>query len=161
MEDEILLRVTELRAADEERCEDIKKELLELAKSYGPSNTISLLESVKDGERLPVQWELEEVIEMLEPTKNNAKKVTEEEEDDPTNRRLRGSELELYYNDPRGIRLFKSKVDDRWVLMQLDPRTGGMLQNEISGQKAAGIVQQLMGSPYWVKRPPGMSPPMQ
>ena len=45
----------------------------------------------------------------------------EEDEDDPSGRHLRMSESEHVYNDPGGIRLFKSKVDDRWMLMQLDP----------------------------------------
>ena len=148
--------IEQLREATDEQCEQIKAQIIAIAGEYGPSNTISLLESKKYEERLPVQWELDEVIEALEPTKKKGKKDNEDE-DDPSNRRLRSSELELYYNDPhRGIRLFKSKVDERWVLMQMDPRTGGMLQNELQAKDAHPIIQQLqmMGAPFWIKQPP-------
>ena len=122
------------------------------------------MESKKCSERLPVQWELDEVIEALEPAKKKVKQ-NDEDEDDPSNRRLRSSELEPYYNNPhQGIRLFKSKVDDRWLLLRPDPRTGGMVQEELKENdgKLNHIIQQLlmMGGPFWIKQPPIPQPPM-
>ena len=144
--------ISDLRKAvgDDNACERLKEELISLSEAHGRNNVVQFLESAKRTERLPVQWELEEVIEMLIPPK---KVVAQEDEDDPSQRRLRASELLLVYSDPRGIRLLKSKVDDRWVLMQMDPRTGGMMQQELTGQQGDELKLQLADSPYWVAQP--------
>jgi len=134
--------------ASEEETEDLKNQLIAMVDEYGKSNVVSYLEIAKRKELLTVQWEIDEVLEVINPPKQE-----EEKEDDPSTRRLRGSELELRYADPRGLRLYSSKVDERWVIMQMDPRTGGMMQQEIDGQKAEQIQQQLASSPYWISAP--------
>ena len=84
-------------------------------------NFTVLLESVKRDEILTVQWEIQDVLEELIPPED----AEEEEEDDPTKRPLRESELQMMAQVPQqGLVLFKSKVDTRWVLMQIDPYTG-------------------------------------
>jgi len=148
MEEKIQSIIKRLYNTSEEETEELKKQLISMVDEYGKSNVVSYLEIAKRKELLRVQWELEEVLEEINPPKK-----VEEKEDDPSQRRLRGSELELRYADPRGLRLYSSKVDDRWVVMQMDPRTGGMMQNEIDGQKAAQIQQQLAASPYWITTP--------
>jgi hypothetical protein len=143
--------IQDLRKAigDDDACERLKKELIQLSEAHGRGNVVQFLESEKRTERLPVQWELEEVIEVLIPPKEAEEPI----EDDPGERRLRASELLLVYSDPRGIRLLKSKVDDRWVLMQMDPRTGGMMQQELTGAQGDELKMQLADSPYWVAEP--------
>ena len=145
MEEIIQGIIKRLYNTSEEETEELKKQLISMVDEYGKSNVVSYLEIAKRKELLRVQWEIDEVLEEINPPQK-----VEEEEDDPSTRRLRGSELVLRYSDPRGLRLFSSKVDDRWVVMQVDPRTGGMMQQEIDGQKAAQIQQQLAASPYWV-----------
>ena len=71
--------------------------------------------------------------------------------DDPSSRPLRPSEIELVYSDPRGIRLYKSKVDDRWIVSQIDPRVGQPVTYELPGSEGERIKMQLAGSPYWLK----------
>ena len=151
MEEQIQAIVESFRSADDSQYESLRNQLVEIAQAYGVSNMVTFLESAKRAERLEVQWELEDVIDILEPPKQDKK--PDDDEDDPAGRHLRMSELELVYNDPRGIRLFKSKVDDRWMLMQLDPRSGQMMQQELNAEQGAHITSQLGGSPYWLKNP--------
>ena len=73
-----------------------------------------------------------------------------EEVDDPTTRPLRSSEMELVYDDPRGVRLYRSTVDTRWVLYQVDPRSGMPMQQELQAEEAEHVKRQLYGSPYWL-----------
>ena len=148
MEDIIQEIIKQLYSASEEECEALKEKLISLADTYGKSNVVSCLETKKRSELLSVQWEIDEVLEILNPPKK-----VEEEIDDPSTRRLRGSELELRYADPQGIRLFSSKVDSRWVISRMDPRTGGAMQQEINEAQAEQIIVQLAGSPYWIKPP--------
>ena len=140
--------IQKLYSASEEECEALKEKLISLAQTYGKANVVSCLETKKRAELLAVQWEIDEVLEILNPPKK-----VEEEVDDPSTRRLRGSELELRYADPQGIRLFSSKVDSRWVVSQMDPRTGGVMQQEIDADQADQLVMRLAGSPYWIKPP--------
>ena len=148
MEEIIQSIIKRLYHTSEEETEELKKQLISMVDEYGKSNVVSYLEIAKRKELLRVQWEIDEVLEVINPPQK-----VEEKEDDPSTRRLRGSELELRYADPRGLRLYSSKVDDRWVVMQMDPRTGGMMQQEIDSQKAAQIQQQLAASPYWINAP--------
>lgn len=142
--------IKKLYNASEEELDRLKQNLIALVDEYGKANVVSYLETAKRSELLSVQWEIDEVLEILNPPKEE---IEEEDEDDPSNRDLRMSELELCYADPRGLRLYQSKVDARWVVMQMDPRTGGMVKQEIQGDQAERIKQQLAGSPYWVKNP--------
>ena len=94
--------------------------------------------------KLPVQWEIEEVIDILDPPKEK-----EIEEDDPSQRQLRSSEITPIYQDPRGLSIFASKVDGRWVVMQMDPRS-----EECIAKRYQRIVlhksKQHSISPYWL-----------
>ena len=140
MEEIIQSIIKRLYHTSEEETEELNQ-LISMVEEYGKSNVVSYLEIAKRKELLRVQWEIDEVLEVINPPQ-----IVEEKEDDPSTRRLRGSGLKLRYADPRGLRLYSSKVDDRWVVMQMDPRTGGMMQQEIDSQKAAQIQQQLATS---------------
>jgi len=144
--------IVRLRETDDDDIRDeIKEEMVAFAAQRSKSEVREYLEVAMKEELLEVQWELEEVIETLSPPK----KVVEAEPepvDDPTSRALRPSEIELVYNDPRGIRLYKSKVDDRWVVSQIDPRVGQPVTYELPGSEAENIKSQLAGSPYWLKQ---------
>ena len=141
--------IKKLYSASEEETENLKQQLISLVDTHGKANVVSFLETAKRSELLAVQWEIDEVLDVLNPPKEES----EEEIDDPSTRKLRMSELTLRYNDPRGVRLFESKVDTRWVIMQIDPRTGGLMQQELDEAQAKGICQQLAREPYWVSTP--------
>lgn len=146
--------ISRLRGTDDDdEREEIKSSIVALSDGIGRSLLREHIENALKNELLEVQWELEDVIEALSPPKQDAPEAeTEPEpEDDPTQRPLRPSELDLVYNDPRGLRLFKSTVDTRWVVSQIDPRVGQPVSYEIPDEDVARIKQQLAGSPYWLK----------
>ena len=116
---------------DDEALESAKEKLVQLADTENKSDLVSAIETQKRREILLVQWELEEVLNILNPPKAE----TEEEVDDPSKRQLRMSELELVHQDPRGVMLYRSKVDDRWVVIQVDPYTRQMVRNELVWQR--------------------------
>jgi hypothetical protein len=148
VEKKIKAIINKLYHASKEEAEECKQKLIAMVDEYGKASVVSALEGSKKKELLKVQWQLEEVLEIINPPK-----VVEEEEDNPSERKLRMSEMELRYADPRGLRLYSSKVDTRWVIMRMDPQTGGMMQQEVDGEKATQIQQQLADSPYWVNSP--------
>ena len=144
--------ISRLRGTDDDdEREEIKSILVALSDGLGRGQLKEYVESALKDELLEVQWELEEVVEALSPPKQAAPEPEPEPEDDPTQRALRPSELELVYNDPRGLRLFKSTVDTRWVVSQIDPRVGQPVSYELPNEEVERIKQQLAGSPYWLK----------
>ena len=145
--------IAQLRGTDDDDVRDeIKAQMVAFAEQGSKSEVRDYLERAMKEELLEVQWELEEVIETLAPPKKQQPEPEPEPVDDPTTRALRPSEIELVYNDPRGLRLYKSKVDERWVVSQIDPRIGQPVTYELPGSEAAGIKDQLAGSPYWLKQ---------
>ncbi len=144
----IALRMA-VKKDDEETVDALKKQLLELASVSSNKNLANNLRSLMPKEKLPVQWEIEEVIDILDPPKEK-----EIEEDDPSQRQLRSSEITPIYQDPRGLSIFASKVDGRWVVMQMDPRSGGMHRQEIPEDRVAQIKASIPPtSPYWLVDP--------
>jgi hypothetical protein len=141
MEEKIQALIVLLRSDDDEKVEETKIALVALAEESGKRTVYNHLESLKRSEILTVQWEIEEVMEILIPPKT---KNTIEEDDDPTKRQLRLSELELVVQHPRyGIALYRSKVDTRWVVMQQDPRTLQTMRQDISAEEAESLLQRL------------------
>ena len=61
--------ILKLYSASEEECEKLKEDLISLAKQYGKANVVSFLETKKRSELLTVQWEIDEVLEVLNPPK--------------------------------------------------------------------------------------------
>lgn len=142
MEEKIHEYILIFRSDDDDKIEEAKNELLKLADSIGKNTLYNYLESAKKTELLPVQWEIEDVMDALIPPKTEK----EDEDDDPTKRELRQSELELVGQTPNGIFLYKSKVDTRWVVMQIDPYTGRLLgRRELPHEEGERLFNQLKG----------------
>ena len=137
--------ILEIRTDDDDKIEAAKYNLIEMANDVGIIKLHGLLEAVKRDEILTVQWEIQDVLEELIPPKEEI----EEEEDDPTKRPLRESELQMMAQVPQqGLVLFKSKVDTRWVLMQIDPYTGQLMgKQELDNEKGEQIYSQMNQSP--------------
>ncbi len=132
----------------------VKAQLIALAQ--GPEGDLvqEHLDNIRRGELLETQWEIEEVLEATapEPAQPEAEPEPEPEpepEEDP-NRELTAADLQLVYDDPRGLMLHKSKVGDRWFLTQTDPRTQQPQTFELHKQEIDQLKAQLKGSPYWL-----------
>ena len=140
MEDKIQEYILIFRSEDDDQIEEAKEKLLTLADSIGKNTLYNYLESAKKTELLPVQWEIEDVMDALIPPKEEK----QEDDDDPTKRELRQSELELVAQTPQGIFLYKSKVDTRWVVMQVNPYTGQLMgRRELPNEEGEKIFSQL------------------
>jgi hypothetical protein len=137
--------VDEIRSDDDERIELAKQQLMKLAQSAGLHTVYNMLESIKRSEVLVVQWEIQDILEELIPPDS----PKEEEEDDPTKRPLRESEMQMVAQVPQqGLVLFKSKVDTRWVLMQIDPYTGQLMgKQELENDRGEEIYKQMNQAP--------------
>jgi hypothetical protein len=146
--------VRQLRKAVNSDPEPIKEELIALASGPDGGRAREHLEGLMGGELLPVQWEIEEVLEATAPKKVEPEAAPEpepevEQEDDP-DRPLTSADLNLVYDDPRGLMLHKTKKGDRWFATQVDPRTGQPQTFELHPQEIQQLQQQLAGSPYWL-----------
>ena len=138
--------VKEIRSDDDERIERAKQQLLAMAQTEGIHTIYNMLESIKRSEVLVVQWEIQDILEELIPPDSPEE---EEEEDDPTKRPLRESEMQMVAQVPQqGLVLFKSKVDTRWVLMQIDPYTGQLMgKQELENARGEEIYKQMNQAP--------------
>ena len=148
-----------LRAADFEARPAIKAKLIELAKSEQGPAVREHLESVKRGELLEIQWEIDDVIDESAPPQIDdpeevpgdeepAEQETPNDSDDP-NAPLTAADLNLVYDDPRGFMLHKSKVGERWFATQVDPSTSLPQTFELHPNEIEQLKAQLQGSPYW------------
>ncbi len=130
----------------------IKAQLLALAQGPEGSVVQEHLDNMRRGEILETQWEIEEVLEAAAPTPAQPEPEPEpdaEPEEDP-NRQLKAADLQLIYDDPRGLMLHKSKVGDRWFLTQMDPQTRQPQTFELQKQEIEQLKTQLQGSPHWL-----------
>ncbi len=139
--------VARLRKADD----TAKAELTMLCSGDDGARARELLDNSMKGELLETRWEIEDVLEATTPRKPQAPKPPEpEEEPEDPNRPLSASDLDLVYDDPRGLMLHKSKVGDRWFATQMDPRTGQPQTFELHPTEIQQLKAQLQGSPYWL-----------
>ena len=122
------------------------------------------LGGLRKGLELEVRWEIDEVLEGLqpepepepEPEPDAEPEGDEEAQTDDPNRPLTAADLELVYDDPRGLQLFKSKRDDRWFATQPHPVTGQPQLYPLYPQEVTALRTQLANSPYWVLGSGGM-----
>jgi len=149
----------DLRTADFEARSTIKEKLIALATSKDRAIVRDHLETLKRGELLEIQWEIDDVLDESAPPKPEATEPEEaiapEEEaattpdpNDP-NTPLTAADLNLVYDDPRGFMLHKSKVGERWFATQVDPATGLPQTFELHANEIEQLKTQLQGSPYW------------
>jgi hypothetical protein len=154
---DVMALIVRLRKAVKDDPEPIKEALVALAKGDSGPAVREHIEGLKSEELLPVQWELEEVLEATAPAKPEPEVVPEpeaepealDEEEDP-NRPLTSADLNLVYDDPRGLMLHKTKTGDRWFATQTNPNTQQPQTFELQAQEIAQLQQQLAGSPYWL-----------
>ena len=147
LEHRIHALIIEIRSDEEDRMEKAKATLLSMAEEVGVRTLYSQLEAIKREEILTVQWEIQDILEELIPP--SVEEEEEEEDDDPTKRELRESELQMMAQVPQqGLVLFKSKVDTRWVLMQIDPYTGQLMgKQELTNEKGEDVYKQMNQNP--------------
>ena len=155
--------IDELRKAAFDAREPIKSKLVALATGADGSLIREHLESVKRGELLELQWEIDDVLSEsapppLEPKSDDSNEAAEEAapadpdppEDEPDpNAPLTAADLDMVYDDPRGLMLHKSKVGERWFATQVDPRTGQPQTFELHAHELDQLKAQLQGSPFW------------
>lgn len=141
--------VTRLVEASWKERDAIKAELMQAASTFPDRKSVlDHLDQAKRGiQDLEVRWEVDEVIEKLTPPP--VKKVAEEAPPDP-NKPLSAADLNIVYDDPRGLVLHKTKIGERWFATQRDPRTGQPQTFELRPDEVQSIKTQLAGSPYWV-----------
>jgi len=132
-----------------------RQNLLALCGGPQGARARELLDTAQRGELLETKWEIEDILEATSPKKAEpeAPELPPEEEaelpPDP-NRPLTSADLDMVYDDPRGLMLHKSKVGNRWFATQTDPHTGQPQTFELHPQEIQQIKTQLMGSPYWL-----------
>ncbi len=150
--------VERLRRADWKERDAIKNELADVVRADSSGRARDTLDSLKRGEILEVQWEIEEVLETTAPPKPAAAPAAPPPpapeppppaEPDP-NRPLTMKDLVTVYDDPRGLVLHRSKVGNRWFATQADPYTGQPQTFELRAAEITQLKAQLAGSPYWV-----------
>ncbi len=143
--------VEKLGSAERSEWDALRQQLLEAARALpDPKTAIEHLESVKKGiNNLEARWEVDEVIETLTPEPDAAEEPEEEEPPD-ADKPLTQADLDLIYDDPRGIRLHRSKVGERYFLTQVDPRTYQPQTFELRPEEVTQLKAQLEGSPYWL-----------
>lgn len=145
--------IARLKGASFAEREAVKAELVEAARATDDiTRTIDHLEQAKRGlPSLELRWEVDEVIEAITPPPEpEPEEEAEEEAPVDPNAPLTAADLDLVYDDPRGLMLYKARKQDRWVATQVHPQTGQPQTFELHPQEVAQLKQQLQGSPYWV-----------
>lgn len=148
--DEILGR---LKSAGWKEREGILAELrAQVERTAATPSILRHLEEAKKTLPLEVRWDLEEVIESFEakPDDESSEEAVEEEAEADPNKPLSMSDLNVVYDDPRGLIVYKSKVGERWFAAQPDPYTGQPRMYELGAAEVQQLKTQLAGSPYWV-----------
>ena len=152
--DALTALVERLGKAPDDELDGIKAELQAAAEAYEDrTRAIDHLElAKKDLQSLELRWEVDEVIEAVTPPPEPEEPEGEDEpeaEDDP-NKPLSAADLDLVYDDPRGLLVYKHKRADRWFLTQVNPYNGQPQTAELHPQEVEQLKQKLAGSPYWV-----------
>jgi len=148
--------IEQLKTASFSEREQLKSDLVEAAREAGDaSRVIDWLEHAKKSlPSLELRWEVDEVIEAItpppEPEPSDEEGDEADEAPDDPNAPLSAADLDLVYDDPRGLLLHKSKTGERWFATQRNPQTGQPQTFELHAQEIAQLKQQLAGSPYWV-----------
>lgn len=133
--------------------ESVKEELATLVAGIEERTAVvEHLENAMKQLSLEARWEVEEILEALAPPPapepEEEDEAPEEEPGEPG--QLRMSDLDLVYDDPRGLMLYKHKTHDRWFAVQPDPATGQPRMFELHPSEIEQLRVQLKGSPYWV-----------
>ena len=135
--------------------------LRELFASAPKDAVLHVVEGAARRERLELQWKLEELIEEFAPPPPPKKEEPPAEEPEPEPEPepeeevpadmgpLRPEDLEIIYDDPRGIVIHEHKTQGFWLLTQIDPMSGQPQTVQLAGDQKTQVKAQLLGSPYW------------
>ena len=155
--EKIAALVGEIQGASSERKKAILVELEELCRSADADEARSAVEKNARSQILTIQWELEEILERTAPPPVEPPPVVEEESNESPEAEessqpgaINPSDVEMVYEDPRGLILHRTKTGDRWLATQMDPRTGQPQTFELHPQEIEQLKVQLANSPYWV-----------
>ena len=153
----VAVLVAELQGASTERKQAIFSELERLCRSDNSDEARSAVEKSARSQILTIQWELEEILERTAPPPVEPPPAPEEEskeeagaEEPAEDGAINPSDVEMVYEDPRGLILHRTKTGDRWLATQMDPRTGQPQTFELHPQEIEQLKVQLAHSPYWV-----------
>ncbi len=148
--------VAQLRGLDEDGRAPLLERITALCRGPEGAAARSHLETAARGEVLEIQWDLEDVLDATAPPKVEAPEPEPEptpepeaEPEDP-NRQLTAKDLDIVYDDPRGLVLHRTKDGKRWFATQVDPRTRQPQTFELHSEEISQLKMQLSGSPYWV-----------
>jgi len=150
--------IKRLKSAHWKEREAIKEELLAIVRGAAePGEVREQLDNLRKGLALELRWEVEEVLELTAPKPVAAPEAEaaavpepEPEPEDP-NRPLSMSDVDVVFDDPRGLQLLKTKRGpERWFAVQADPRTGRPQTFELRPEEVAQLRTQLASSPFWM-----------
>lgn len=141
-----------LRKAGWKERDAVKEELLQLALSSSARSSVrDWLEQAKKELPLEVKWEIDEVIEAIKPPPPPPPEEPPKVVEPPPANRITAADLNLLYDDPRGLMLYKTKkLPERWFASQTDPATGRPQTFELRPEEVTALKTQLAGSPYWL-----------
>ena len=151
---EIDTLIQHLRDADEAGRALICDKLLSACKGDAGKEVQDYLQTAARQEVLEVQWELEEILEIVNPPPPPPEpEEPEEVEESAPKGPPQAADLEMVYNDPRGLAVHRTKDASRWFATQVDPQTGSPQTIELRDEEVSQLKMQLSGSPYWVQSP--------
>lgn len=139
-----------LKAAGWKERDAVKEELLAFTTSGDTAAIRELLDAKRMSLPLEVRWEVDEVLEATEVKAEPEPEPEPEEEEEDPNRPLTAADLDLVYDDPRGLMLYKHKRSDAWFATQVDPRSGQPQTFQLHPSEVEQLKTQLANSPYWV-----------
>jgi len=150
--------IQEIQGAKSERQKEIYAELEAFCRGENDQEARSSIEKHARAQILTIQWELEEILEKTAPAPPpEAEPEGSEEQVEPEaapppdpNAPLTAADVEVVYEDPRGLILHRTKSGNRWLATQVDPRTGQPQTFELHPQEIDQLKAQLANSPYWV-----------
>jgi hypothetical protein len=150
--------IKRLKSAHWKEREAIKEQLLAIVRGANePGEVREQLDNLRKGLALELRWEVEEVLELtapkpVAPPEAEAAPAPEPEpEPEDPNRPLSMSDVDVVYDDPRGLQLLKTKRGpERWFAVQADPRTGRPQTFELRPEEVAQLRAQLASSPFWM-----------
>jgi len=143
-------RVRALSKATPEEKTAILSELKQLCMGENGDTAIDKIERTARSQILTVQWDLEELIELVRPPAPPPAEEPEEESEDEDE----DSDMRMVYNDPRGLVLHCNQDGSRWLATQMDPRTRMPQTFELQQEEISRIKMQLAGSPHWTADAP-------
>jgi hypothetical protein len=149
--------IAKLRQCSDVDRADILAKLTTLAGGKNGASARGTMSHAARSEVLEIQWDIEEIVEETTPApppstepEIEIEAEAEAESEKPPEPPQNPDEPVLVYDDPRGLRLYKTPDGSRWFALQLDPTTGQPRQMELQVDQVTDLKSQLLGSPYWV-----------